>query len=381
MTSTALPTTSPGVTDASTAPAAEHDPAESPSAEALAERVFGSVLGGLEALSIYLGDNLGWYRSLASAGPATPEELAERTGTAPRYAQEWLEQQAVAGYLDVELCGTGNRFRLSDAAREVFTDRNSLSYLAPFGRLLGAVGIQLPRLVDAYRTGGGVSWATFGEDMLFAQADMNRPWYEHALPSVLRGQPELHDRLSRSGARIVDVGCGAGYSTVALSTAYPEATLVGMDIDDPSIDVARRAATEAGVSDRVRFSASDAADLAAAGPFDVAFAFECVHDMARPIEVLSAVRAALASDGVMVVMDEAAADVFAPGGDIVERLLYAFSTTICLPDGLSHSPSVGTGTVMRPDTLRRYATEAGFRTVEVLPTGEFGFWRFYQLSK
>jgi SAM-dependent methyltransferase len=329
---------------------------------------------------VYLGDRVGWYRALAADGPATPAELAARTGTAERYAKEWLEQQAVAGFVQAEPCGATHRFWLSPAATEVFTDTGSLSYLTPLARFIGGVGVQLHELSGAYRTGGGVSWAQFGPDALTAQAEMNRPWFEKELPRVLTGQPELNAVLSRPGARIADIGCGVGWSSLAVARAYPRAQVVGFDIDDPSVEAARGNAHGTAEGERVRFVASDAAELSAHGPFDVVFAFECVHDMAHPVEALAAARAALAPGGLMVIMDEATADAFAQDGDLVERLLYGWSITVCLPDSLSHRDSVGTGTVMRADTLRDYATAAGFTEFGVLPTGEFGLWRFYRLA-
>jgi ubiquinone/menaquinone biosynthesis C-methylase UbiE len=179
---------------------------------------------------------------------------------------------------------------------------------------------------------------------------------------------------------VLDVGCGAGWSTVALATAYPGAEVVGVDVDAPSVEMARRNAAIAGVEERVRFRLADAASLQAAdGGYDAAFAFECVHDMPRPVQVLSAVREAVKPDGVVVVMDEAVAEEFTAPGDDVERFMYGVSLFICLPDGMSSTPSAGTGTVMRPSTLRRYAEEAGFAGVDVLPIHDFGFFRFYRL--
>lgn len=128
----------------------------------------------------------------------------------------------------------------------------------------------------------------------------------------------------------------------------------------------------------VSFRAADAAALPEAA-YDVVFAFECVHDMPRPVDTLAAVRRAVRPGGQVIVMDEAVADAFHPDGDDVERLMYGFSLLICLPDGRAHTPSAATGTVMRPDTLRAYAREAGFTDVETLPIGDFGFWRFYRL--
>jgi len=344
--------------------------------DAFAERLFNAALGTVEVMSIYLGDRLGWYRALADGGPATAEELTARAGGAERYAREWLEQQATCGILTV---GKDGRFALPPGPAEVLTNTASLSYLAPLARTLCAAGMQLPALVGAYRTGGGVSWAQFGTDMRESQEDINRPWFEHALASALAGVADLHAVLSRDGARIGDVGCGGGWSTIALARAYPAATLDGYDVDAPSIEAARKNAVEAGLDNRIRFHRADAAELGERR-YDAAFAFECIHDMPRPVEVLSAMRDAVVPDGAVVVMDEAVADRFAPPGDDPERLMYGFSLLVCLPDGMSDQPSVGTGTVMRPDTLRRYAEEAGFSGTEVLPIEDFGFWRFYRLT-
>lgn len=350
-------------------------------ADEVAERLFGSLLGTVEIMSVFLGDRLGWYRSLAGEGPASAVELAQRTGTQTRYAREWLEQQAVAGLLAVDSEGAPDdrRFAIPASTAEVMTDPTSLAYLAPLGRMFGAVGPVLPKLLEVYRNGGGVSWDDLGDDARQSQADANRPWYEKQLGPALAGVPELHDVLAAPGCRVLDVGCGGGWSSISLARAYPSATVLGVDIDQPSVDLAVANAREAGVDERVRFLCQDAAFLPE-GTVDVAFAFECVHDMPRPGEVLGAVRRTLVPGGSMVVMDEAVADAFAPDGDDLERIMYGFSLLVCLPDGLSSPPSVGTGTVMRPSTLQGYGEAAGFSAFEVLPIEDFGFWRFYRLS-
>ena len=350
-------------------------------ADEVAERLFGSVLGTVEIMSVYLGDRLGWYRSLAGEGSASAVELARRTDTQVRYAREWLEQQAVAGLLEVESDGAPDerRFAIPASTAEVMTDPTSLAYLAPLGRMFGAVGPALPQLLEVYRNGGGVSWDDLGDDARESQADANRPWYEKQLGPALAGVPAIHDALAAPGCRMLDVGCGGGWSSIALARAYPQATVLGVDIDQPSVELAVVNARDAGVSERVSFICQDAASLAQ-GTVDVAFAFECVHDMPRPVEVLSAVRRTLAPGGSLVVMDEAVADAFAPDGDELERIMYGFSLFVCLPDGLSSPPSVGTGTVMRPSTLQDYGEAAGFAAFEVLPIEGFGFWRFYRLS-
>ena len=220
------------------------------------------------------------------------------------------------------------------------TDPTSLAYLAPLGRMFGAVGPVLPQLLEVYRHGGGVSWDDLGDDARESQADANRPWYEKQLGPALAGVPAIHDALAAPGCRVLDVGCGGGWSSIALARAYPSATVLGVDIDQPSVDLAVANARDAGVGERVRFLCQDAASLPE-GTVDVAFAFECVHDMPRPVEVLSAVRRTLAPGGSLVVMDEAVADAFAPDGDELERIMYGFSLFVCLPDGLSSTPERG----------------------------------------
>ena len=357
------------------------DPHEELTAEAFAERLFMSALGAMEIVSVYAGERLGWYKSLAEDGPATYAELAARTGTHERYVREWLEQQAVYGIVttDPSLPAADRRYELPAAVAEVLTDEHSLAYMGPLPRAVAAVGKQLPNLLDAYRGGHGVSWDQLGDDAREAQAALNRPWFEHKLAEALASVPEVHEILSRPGARILDVGCGGGWSAIALAHAYPEARVEGVDVDAPSIEMARRHAEQAGLSDRVSFRVADASALGEDATYDAAFAFECVHDMPRPVDVLGAVQRAVKPDGAVIVMDEAVADEFTAPGDELERLMYGFSMFVCLPDGMSSQPSVGTGTVMRRSVLEGYARDAGFPRVGVLPIEDFAFFRFYRL--
>ena len=347
-------------------------------ADDVAERVFTSALGAVETLAIALGDRLGWYGALARMGACTAEELAETTASSPRYAREWLEQQATTGLLQVA-DGEPRRFWIEPAVAEVMTNRSSLAYLAPLSRMLAAAGARFHDLVAAYRDDTGVAWADYGVDMREAQADMNRPWFEHELARALAGT-SVAPLLARPSASIADVGCGGGWSTIALARAHPDATIVGYDVDGPSIELARRNAAEAGVADRVTFEVADVGRADLDGSHDVVFAFECIHDMPRPVEVLAAMRRMTAPDGAVVVMDEAVADDLQVPGDEVEQIMYGFSLLICLPDGKSDTDSAATGTVIRPSVLRGYARSAGFDDLEVLPTGEFGFFRFYRLD-
>lgn len=360
-------------------------PSTERSAEHLADRLVQSLLGWAEINAVYAGDRLGWYRSLAEHGPATAPELASRTGTAPRYAREWLEQQAVTGILDAddEPDSARRRYTLPPGHAEALTDERSLAFTAPLGRLAAAAGAHMPALLSAYREGGGVSWQQLGADAREAQAALNRPWFAR-LPEVLGAVDRVDAVLRRPGARIADVGMGAGWSSIALAQGYPGLQADGFDVDVPSVELARANAEAAGVSDRVRFHVADGDALDRHGPFDAVFAFECIHDMPHPVDVLHAMRRAVKDDGIVIIMDEAVAERFGGTGGELDPVMYAFSLFVCLPDGMSGDdgegrPSAATGTVMRPDTLREYAQAAGFDEVEILPVDDFSFFRFYDL--
>jgi len=349
-------------------------------ADDIAGRVLQSALGAAETMAIYLGDRLGWYRSLAAEGSATAAELAARTGTNARYAREWLEQQSVTGLLvaDDSEDAAARRYEITDAAAEALTDGRSLAYSSPLSRMFAAVGAQLPALLEAYRTGGGVSWQQLGEDAREGQADMNRPWFDK-LPSVFAEVGHLDRALSAPAARIGDVGMGAGWSSIALAKAYPHLRVDGFDVDAPSVEQARANALASGVADRVHFHLASGDALEQHGPYDAAFAFECIHDMSQPIDVLHAMRRSVKDDGLVIIMDEAVGDRFGVPGAELDAVMYSFSLFVCLPDGMSDQPSAATGTVMRPDTLRDYAEAAGFEDLTILPIEGFGFWRFYEL--
>ena len=173
------------------------------------------------------------------------------------------------------------------------------------------------------------------------------------------------------------MGCGLGWSSIGIALAYPDASVDGYDVDGPSVEAARRNAREAGVDDRVRFHLVDAGTVHGA-TYDAVFAFECIRDLPDPVGVLAAMRRLAGVDGAVVVMDERVAETFTTPGDDVERLMYGYSLMCCLADGMAHQPSAGTGTVMRPSTLRRYAVEAGLAEVEILDIAN-DFFRFYRL--
>lgn len=350
---------------------------------AYAERLFGTGLAAFEAAAIALGRQLGLYTALADHGPSTAAELAEAAGIHPRYAQEWLEQQAVAGYLDVDdprARAEDRRFTLPPAAAICLNDPDSLASVGPLFDFSLSLGTVFPALVTAYREGGGVPYADYG--VHDAQGDFNRPAFLNLLTTEwLPAVPGLVDRLSSGIARVAEIGSGEGWAAIAIAKAWPGVRVDGFDLDDASVAAARRLAAEAGVSDRVTFEVADVAETDGfeSGGHDLVVAFEMVHDLARPVDALATMRRLGKEDATFVVMDEGVAEEFeAPTDNPVERLFYAASVLHCLPAAMAEQPSAATGTVMRPATLREYATRAGFADVEILPI-ENDMFRFYRL--
>ncbi|MDQ3656852.1 MAG: class I SAM-dependent methyltransferase [Chloroflexota bacterium] len=353
--------------------------------EKLVESLFGASIATMELFAVYLGDRLGYYRDLAESGAATSTELAQRTNTNERYTREWLEQQAMAGVLDVEDTGIAStrRFRLPAGHDEVLTDRDSLSYMSPMVRLAAGCVSVMPALLEAFRNGGGVPYPDYGQDTREGIADMNRVMFINELASEwLPALPDIHQQLLDTDrpARVADIGCGTGWSSIAIAQGFPATLVDGFDVDNASIETANVTAVSLGLQDRVTFEVRDAGDPTLAGAYDFACAFECIHDMANPIATLAAMRRLVGAGGTVLIADERVADVFdATTGDEIERLMYGFSILHCLPVGMADAPSVGTGTVMRFDTFRAYAEQAGFQNVEVLPIDNI-FWRFYRLT-
>ena len=234
-------------------------------ADALVDRLFGATLGALELFSVYLGVELGLYRALERDGALTLDELADRARVHPRYAREWLEQQAVAGLLEVVDADSRRCALAADHARVLCHDDDA-AHIAPFAHMLAGIGGVLPRVAEAYRTGGGVPYEAYGVEFRHGQGHINRPAFTNELPGEwLEAMPDVAARLrSEPPASVADIGCGQGWSTIAVARAFPHAQVDGIDADPGSIADARRHAGEAGVDARVRFVEADAAGSAAA---------------------------------------------------------------------------------------------------------------------
>lgn len=353
-------------------------------AEKFTDRLVGAALGTIDVLTVYIGDRLGLYRALQEAGPTTPSELASMCSIHERYAREWLEQQAVSGILTVDDASAPEdlrRYSLPAGHALALTDPESAFSMAPLPRAFVASALVLPKIVDAFRTGGGVAWSDFGADGIEAQGDFNRPWLLSSFATeYLPLIPDVHQRLQADPpAHVADFACGVGWAGIAIASQYPKAIVHGFDLDDSSIEIARKNAFERGLEDRVHFEVRDIAQSSFRGGYDLVVIIEAIHDLSRPVEALKSIRSVLRPEGCAIVADEKTADVFTAPGDELERLFYGFSILACLPAGMSEQPSAATGTVMRAETMRTYATQAGFSDVEVLDIPD-DMLRFYRLT-
>lgn len=363
--------------------------AEEQKRDQLVDRVFGSLLAGMELLTMDLGRRLGLYPAIHRLGSTNSAGLAAAAGISERYAREWLEQQAAAGILGVvadgsESDGRSRRYEIPRAHEPVLIDEQSLAHMLGAAPMLAGCGLTLPAVTAAYRTGGGVAYEQYGAEIRHGIGSFNRPGFVHDLPGWIETMPEVTARLG-DGAVVLDAGCGTGWSSISIAEAFPNAEVIGVDLDAASIADARANVTERGLDDRVHFEVANAngiADLADRRRlrFDFALIFEALHDMGDPVGVLAGIREVLTSDGVILIGDENSGEEFTEGAGDVERLQYAFSVLHCLPATMAESSETANGTVLRPSTVRKWAVAAGFESFTELPI-EHDFWRFYRLDR
>jgi ubiquinone/menaquinone biosynthesis C-methylase UbiE len=363
-----------------------HEATEEARAEQLAQRLLGQFSAGIELLTVELGRRLGLYEVLWASGAVTAVELAAGAAVAERYATEWLDQQAAAGIVEIvgsDVLTRAPRFRLPAGHAAVLVDRDSAAYLLGVAPLLMAVARTAPAVADAFATARGVEYADFGDELRFGFAEVNRPGFLLGMRSWVETLPDVTERLDRGGI-ILDAGAGEGWSTIGLARAFPAATVVGFDLDERSVEAARRNVAGAGLEDRVRIVRANAADASALrvavdGPVTLVTVFQALHDMGQPVRALAAFRGLLADGGAVLVGDEHGEDVKAAPADEVERMKLAMSVLQCLPATWAESDAVLNGTVLRGHTIGSWVREAGFESHEVLDI-EHPFWRFYRVG-
>lgn len=306
---------------------------------------------------IYLGDKLGLYRAMAGAGPLTSQELADRTGTHERYVREWLNNQAAGGL--IEYHAADRTYQLSDEAAELWANETSPFFFAGAWELIASLWADADRLADAFRSGAGIGWGDHDHRLYRGVQRVYAPLYRASL--VKEWIPSLDgvEAKLRRGARVADVGCGFGISTVILAQAYPRSTFVGSDAHRGSIEAAEKAAADAGVADRVRFEVADAASFTGSG-YDLVCFFDALHDMGDPVSVLAHTRAALAEDATVMVVEPAAGDRVEDNLNPVGRIYYAGSTFLCTPSSMAQPGALGLGAQAGPERLGQLLAEAGF---------------------
>lgn len=313
----------------------------------------------LQAALVMIGEKLGLYRAMAGAGPMTSQELAAKTGTDERYVREWLNAQAAGGYVNYE--PAGNRYLLSDEQALGLAQEDSPAYLpGAFQVALAAIQAQ-PRILEAFRTGGGVGWHEHHPDLFTGTERFFRPGYAaHLVGSWIPSLDGIESRL-KTGALVADVGCGHGASTILMAQAYPHSKFVGFDYHAASVDRARQRAAEAGVSDRVTFQVAKAKDFPRnGGGYDLVAFFDCLHDMGDPAGAAAHVRSTLKSEGAWMIVEPFAGDHVQENLNPVGRLYYAGSTLICTPCSKSQEVGLALGAQAGEARLREVVTGGGF---------------------
>jgi SAM-dependent methyltransferase len=311
----------------------------------------------LNTALVVMGDRLGLYQALAGAGPLSPAELAERTGTAERYVREWLNAQAAGGY--VEYDPDSGRYTLPPEQAMALTDPDSPAYLPGFFQIaLGSV-TDSPKIVEAARSGAGFGWHEHVHDVHEGCERFFRPGYNANLTSAWL--PALDGVVAKleQGALVADVGCGHGASTILLAQTFPNSTFAGSDYHDGSIETARRHAQEAGVAERIRFETAPAAAYAGTG-YDLVTMFDCLHDMGDPVGAARHVRGTLKPDGTWMIVEPFAGDRVEENLNPVGRAYYSFSTLLCTPASLSQEVGLALGAQAGEARIRDVVTAGGF---------------------
>ncbi|WP_371365855.1 class I SAM-dependent methyltransferase [Pseudomonas sp. QL9] len=312
-------------------------------------------MGGAAMLaSVILGDELGIYKAMADSQPVTPEALAERTGCHPRLLREWLNAQAAAGYLEHD----GGKFRLPEEQAMALANEDSPVYVAGGASVLASMYQDKDKLIAAMRGDGALAWGDHHPCLFHGTERFFRPGYRaHLVDEWIPALEGVTAKL-QAGARVADVGCGHGASTIVMAKAYPASRFQGFDYHGPSIDTATRRAADAGVAERVSFAKASAKDYP--GEFDLICFFDCLHDMGDPVGAARHALQRLAPDGTVLLVEPYAHDHLDDNKTPVGRLYYAASTFICTPNSLSQEVGLGLGAQAGEARLRKVFEEAGF---------------------
>jgi SAM-dependent methyltransferase len=311
----------------------------------------------LHAGLVIIGEKLGLYKALAEGGPLSPAELAKKTGTTERYVREWLNSQAAGGYVTYD--ADSGRYSMTPEQAFTLADEDSPAYLPGAFQLVTSAIKAEPRITEAFRNGGGFGWHEHDRGLFEGTERFFRPNYiGNLVSSWIPSLDGVEAKLKR-GAKVADVGCGHGASTILLAQAYPKSTFIGFDYHGPSIDAARKAAEKAGVSDRVTFEQAAAKQYPGSG-YDLVAVFDCLHDMGDPVGAATHVLRSLAKDGTWMIVEPFAGDRVEENLNPVGRVFYSASTLVCTPASRSQEVGLALGAQAGESRIADVVKRGGF---------------------
>ena len=311
----------------------------------------------LHAGLVVIGEKLGLYKALAQEGPSTPAELAKKTGTNERYVREWLNSQAAGGYVTYD--ADSGKYSLSPEQAFTLADESSPAYLPGAFQLATSAVKSEPKISDAFKSGAGFGWHEHDRGLFEGTERFFRPNYVgNLVSSWIPSLKGVEEKLKR-GAKVADVGCGYGASTILLAQAYPKSKFIGFDYHGPSIDAARKAAEKAGVSDRVTFEQAPAKQYPG-NDYDLVAFFDCLHDMGDPVGAATHVLRSLAKDGTWMIVEPFAGDRPEQNHNPVGRVFYSASTLICTPASRSQEVGLALGAQAGETRIGEVIRKGGF---------------------
>jgi SAM-dependent methyltransferase len=323
-------------------------------------KALGDIGAALTASLVVIGDRLGLYKGLAAGGPSTPAELAKRTGTAERSVREWCSGQAAAGYLTYD--AASGRYTLPPAHAAALTDEESPACVLGGFQGMTAAMRATPKVIEAFRSGKGLGWHEHDPDLFIGTERFFRPGYNaHLVNEWIPALEGVQAKLER-GAKVADIGCGHGASTIILAKAFPKSTFTGFDYHPESIEAARARARTAGVASRVSFEVASAQAFPGSG-YDLVACFDCLHDMGDPVGAAKHVRKALAPDGTWMVVEPFAHDQVENNLNPIGRVFYSVSTLVCTQASLSQEVGLALGAQAGEGRLRKVLQDGGFARV------------------
>jgi SAM-dependent methyltransferase len=325
--------------------------------ETFVGQVVSDIAASMSGVMVNIGHKLGLYAAMAGAGPMTPAQLAQKTQTRDRYVLEWLNNQAASGYVTYDPA-TGT-YELPDERAMVLANPESPVFMAPGFDTVSSMWLDEDKTIDAFRTGRGIGWHEHHPRLFCGCEAFFKTGYRANLTTQWIPALEGVEEKLNAGAKVADLGCGHGASTIIMAQAYPNSTFFGFDYHDKSVEIARQRAEEAGVSDRITFEVASAKTFPGKD-YDLVCFMDCLHDMGDPVGAAQHTRSTLAEDGTVLLVEPFAGDRIEDNLNVVGRLYYACSTTICTPNSLSQEVGLGLGAQAGAAKLSQVMAEAGF---------------------